>query len=219
MNRRPSIWWALSLVELAGLSANLQLHHPQLQAKPRRPDADILEERVMRLIEKKSLFSAKRGAVSLIAASLVLTISAALASAFSLSLGQNKDGRPDFTGKWKAESITKEVGEPLIHPAKAKETNEVDHKDPELKIVRSYEEMDRVTELRYTIDGKESTISEGDGTPIRSKAVWSGKRLIITAQLAPGELKETWDLSDDRKTLIITSELLNNRWKMVYQRQ
>jgi hypothetical protein len=182
-------------------------------------DADILEERVMRLIEKKSLFIAKRIVVSLIPASLVLIISAALASAFSLSLGQNKDGKPDLTGKWKAESITTEVGEPLIHPAKEKETNEVDHKDPELKIIRRYEGFDRVTELRYTIDGKETTITEGDGTTIRSKAVWSGKQLIITAKIAVGEHKETWDLSDDRKTLIITTELLNNKWKMVYKRQ
>jgi hypothetical protein len=172
----------------------------------------------MRLIEKKSHFNAKRGAVSLIAVSLVLTISAALASAFSLSFGQNNDGRPDFTGKWKVESITKEAGEPLIHPAREKETNEVDHKDPELKIIKRIEGLDRVTELRYTIDGKESTITEGDGSTIRSKAVWSGKRLIITAQLTAGELKETWDMSDDRKTLIITNELLNHRWKMVYKR-
>src|SRR5262245_35304424 len=95
------------LTETAGRSANFNstlIHYQNLGAL----DAVILEERVMRLIEKKSLFSAKRAAVSLIAASLVLTISAVFASAFSLSLGQNKAGKPDFTGKWKAESLTKE---------------------------------------------------------------------------------------------------------------
>ena len=174
----------------------------------------------MRLIEKKSLFSAKRGTVSLIAASLVLTISAALASAFSLSLGQNKDGKPDFTGKWKAESLTKEVGEPPIPPGAEKEKLEVDHKDPEMKIIKSFEALGRVIEGRYTINGKESTITEGDGSTIRSKAGWSGKRLIITAQLMAGEeLKETWDMDDDRKTLIITKEFQNIRWKMVFKRQ
>jgi len=173
----------------------------------------------MRLIEKKSLFSAKRGVVSFIAASLVLTISAALASAFSLSLGQNKDGKPDFTGKWKAESLTKEVGEPPIPPGAEKEKIEVDHKDPEMKIIRSVEALGRVIELRYTIDGKESTITEGDGSTFISKAGWSGKRLIITAQPLAGELKETWDMDDDRKTLIITKEFQNIRWKMVFKRQ
>jgi hypothetical protein len=173
----------------------------------------------MRLIEKKSRFSAKHGASSLIAASLALLISAALASASSLSLGQDKDGKPDFTGKWKAESLTKEAGEPPIPPGAEKEINEVDHKDTELKIRRSFEELDRVIELRYTIDGKESTNTEPNGSTFRSKSGWSGKRLIITAQLTGGELKETWDLDDDRKTLIITKEFGDIRWKMVYKRQ
>ena len=173
----------------------------------------------MRPIENKSLFSATRGAVSLIAASLVLTISTALASAFSLSLGQNKDGKPDFTGKWKAESLTKEAGEPPIPPGAENEMNEVDHKDPELKIIRSFEGLDRGREARYTIDGKESAITDGDGSTIRLKAGWSGKRLILTAQFTTGELKETWDLDDDRKTLIITKEIQDTRWKMVFKRQ
>jgi hypothetical protein len=187
------------------------------QSKPRPKGADILEERVMRPIENKSLFSATRGAVSLIAASLVLTISTALASAFSLSLGQNKDGKPDFTGKWKAESLTKEAGEPPIPPGV--ETREVDHKDPELKIIRSFDGQDGGREMRYTIDGKESVITDGDGSTIRLKAGWSGKRLIITSQFTTGELKETWDLDDDRRTLIITKEYQNTKWKMVFKRQ
>jgi hypothetical protein len=171
----------------------------------------------MRPIENKSLFSATRSTVSLIAALLVLTISTALASAFSLSLGQNKDGKPDFTGKWKAESLTKEAGEPPIPPGV--EMREVDHKDPELKIIRSFDGQDSGREMRYTIDGKESVITDGDGSTIRLKAGWSGKRLILTAQITPGELKETWDLDDDRKTLIITKEFQNMRWKMVFKRQ
>jgi hypothetical protein len=177
------------------------------------------EELFMRLIEKKSRFSAKHGALSLIAASLALLISAALASASSLSSGQNKDGKPDFTGKWKAESLTKEAGEPPIPPGAEKEINEVDHKDPELKIIRSFEERPGVIEVRCAIDGKEGAITEPDGSTIKSKAVWSGKRLIITAQLTAGELKETWDMDDDRKTLTIAKKFQGNRWKMVYQRQ
>jgi hypothetical protein len=172
----------------------------------------FMRKKIMILLEKKNYFGVNT-TISLFAALLTLII---LVSNIS---GQNKDGKPDFTGKWKAESLIKEVGEPLIHPAAAKETNEIDHKDPELKISRGYEGMDRVYELRYTIDGKEITISEGDGTSLRSKAGWSGKRLIITTQLAAGEIKETWDLDDDRKTLIITKELLNSRWKMVFKKQ
>ncbi len=184
--------------------------------------AEVFEESDMRLIEKKSPFSAKRGAVSLITASLVLTISAALASAFSLSPRQDKDGKPDFTGKWKAESLTKEAGEPPIPPGYEKEKIEVDHKDPELKIIRSIEGTDMTLDLRYTIDGKERVISGYPGAN-RSKAGWSGKRLIITTQIGvetgTAELKETWELDDDRKALIITKEFQDTRWKMVFKRQ
>jgi hypothetical protein len=88
-----------------------------------------------------------------------------------------------------------------------------------IKIIRRLEELGRVIELRCAIDGKESTIIDGDGSTIRSKAVWSGKRLIFTAQLMSGEIKETWDMDDDRKTLIITKEFMNIRWKMVFKRQ
>jgi hypothetical protein len=178
-----------------------------------------LEELFMRLIEKKSRLSAKHAVLSLIAASLALLISAALASASSLSLGQDKDGKPDFTGKWKAESLTKETGEPPIPPGAEKEMNEVDHKDPELKIIRSFEERPGVIELRFTINGMEGTITDPNGSTHKSKAGWSGKRLIITAQFPQGEYKETWDLDDDRKTLTIAKEFLGNRWKMVYKRQ
>jgi len=180
--------------------------------------SDILEEKMMRLIKKKRILSTNSAAVSLTAALLILTIPGAFGSDLSFSLGQNQDGRPDFSGKWKAESLTKEVGEPPIHPAMAKEMDQIDHKDLELKIIRSYEGFDRELDLRYTIGGKESANKELDGSTTRSKAIWNGKNLIITVQTAAGELKETWDLGADQKTLTITREFMNTRWKMVFKR-
>jgi len=176
----------------------------------------------MSLIEKKNPFIAKRAEVAFIAVSLALIMLAAFASALSLSLSQSQGGKPDFTGKWKAESLTKEAGEPPIPPGYEKENIEIDHKDPELKMIRSIEGTDKTVELRYTIDGKERAMLFGNDT-MRSKAAWNGKQLIITSQIGietgTSELKETWDLDDDQKTLIITKELLNLRWKMVFKRQ
>jgi hypothetical protein len=176
----------------------------------------------MNLIEKKNLFSAKRATVSVIAALLALIILAGLASAFSMSLVQNRDGKPDFTGIWKAESLTTESGEPPIPPGYEKEKIEIDHKDLKLKMIKSIEGTDKRVELSYTIGGEERAMAFGNDT-IRSKAAWNGKQLIITSQIMiePGssELKEIWDLDDDRKTLIITKELLSHKWKMVFKRQ
>lgn len=176
----------------------------------------------MRMIEKKNLFIAKRAALWVIAASLALIMSAMLASAFPLSSHQNKEGKPDFTGTWKAESLKSESGEPPIPPGYEKERLEIDHKGPELKMIKSIEGTDKKVELSYAIGGEERAMAFGNDT-IRSKAAWNGKQLIITTQVmiepGPSELKEIWDLDDDRKTLIITKELLNQKWKMVFKRQ
>ncbi|HEY6402688.1 MAG TPA: hypothetical protein VI479_14825, partial [Blastocatellia bacterium] len=123
-------------------------------------------------------------------------------------------------GKWKVESLTTESGEPHIPPGKEK--IEIDHKGPELKMIRSIEGTDKRVELSYTVGAEERAMAFANDT-MRSKAAWNGKQLIITSQIMiePGlsELKEIWQLDDDRKTLIITKELLSQKWKMVFKRQ
>jgi hypothetical protein len=151
-------------------------------------------------------------------------MSAVLASAFPLSLSQSQSEKPDFTGKWKAESLKKEIGEPPLRPGYEKEKIEIDHKDPELKMRRSIEGIDKIAELGYTIGGEERAMAHAYG-PISSKAAWNGKQLIFTSKVMiedrPTEMKEIWELDDDRKTLIITKELpsLSLRWKVVFKRQ
>jgi len=215
--------YARSLVDLAGLATNFSRPIHSYNQPLGALDADILEERVMRLIEEKPRLSAKRAAGLLIAASLALALSGVVASAFSLSLGQDKDAKPDFTGKWKAESLKKEVGEPPIPPGAEKEKIEVDHKDPELKIIKSFEELNLMAEVRFTIDGKERTIIAFSNDQHRAKATWSGKQLVMSVWIENSEvaawLTETWDMDDDRKTLIITKDFMDKRWKMVFKRQ
>jgi hypothetical protein len=185
-------------------------------------DAGNLEGRVMRPIEKKNRFSARRVTVSLITASLVLAVSAAFDSALALSLGQDKDAKPNFTGIWKAESLTKVAGEPPIPPGAEKEKIEVDHKDPELKMRKTIEGLNWVAEPSFTSDGKERPTSFANEM-VKSKAVWSGKQLIISYWIENAEiatwLTETWNLDDDRKTLTITKELQKNKWKIIFKRQ
>jgi hypothetical protein len=224
MSRRPSIWRhsiICALVAFVSLSANITLPIHNYNQPLGVLDADIREERVMNLIEKKNLFIAKR-AVSFIIASLALIILAGLVSAFSMSLDQSKEGKPNFTGIWKAESLTIVSGERHIPPSYEKEKIEIDHKDPELKIIKSIEGTDKKAELSYTIGAEERAMAFGTDT-IRSKAAWNGKQLIITSQFVTeqgsAELKEIWDLEDDRKTLISTRELLGSMWKMVFKKQ
>jgi len=79
-----------------------------------------------------------------------------------------------------------------------------------------------VLERRFTTDGKENTYTWGNAQA-RSKVNWSEMQLIITSWIETRsgtvESKETWNLDNDQKTLIITRELLNSRAKTVCKRQ
>jgi len=94
-------------------------------------------------------------------------------------------------------------------------TIEVDHQEPRLT----------VGPRNYTTDGKES-FNTVEGVEIKSKASWSGTRLIIESKstFAGGtqESKETWELSEDREELTITKEVLRARpssMKLIYKKQ
>jgi hypothetical protein len=215
--------YARSLVDLAALAPALSRPIHSYNQPLGVLDADILEERVMRLIEKKPRLSAKRAAALLIAASFALTISGVAASAFSLSLSQDKGAKPNFSGKWKSESTTNEAGDMPFPPGYKGEMVDIDHKDPELKVIKTIEAGAKiVVELSYTTDGKEKANTWGN-VPARSKVNWNGKQMIITTwiETASGsvESKETWDLGDDQKTLNITREFMNSRAKTVCKRQ
>ncbi|MBO0862581.1 MAG: M56 family metallopeptidase [Chloracidobacterium sp.] len=215
--------YARSLVYMASLASNLGCAVHSYNQNMGALDADNLEERVMRLIDKKPRHSAKRAVILLIAATLALTLSGIAASAFSLRLKQDKSAKPNFSGKWRAEKTTNEVGELPFPPGFKGETLEVEHKDPELKAIFVFEADKQWTgEKRFTIDGAERARTFGN-FPGRTKAEWSGKQLIITAWFEiEGRVvneKEVWELADDQKTLIMTREHAGSRAKTIFKRE
>jgi hypothetical protein len=128
-------------------------------------------------------------------------------------LSAAQTAKPDFSGKWLAHTICFENMTPAA-PGDCR-TIDVDHQEPGLK----------VGPRNYTTDGKESfnTVEEVE---IKSKASWSGTRLIIESKstFAGGTqaTKETWELSEDRGELTITKEFLRARpssMKLIYKKQ
>ena len=215
--------YASSLVQLASLVGDLGRPIHSYNQNIGALDADNLEERVVRLIEKKPRHSAKLSAASLIAASLSLILSGVMASAFSLSLRQDKGAKPNFTGKWRAATTTNEVGELPFPPGFKGETMEVDQKNPEFNVITTFEADQKwVVERRYTIDGNERPRTFGNFSG-RTKADWNGKQLIISSWFDNGGVvvkeKEIWDLADDQKTLILTREHMDNRAKTIFKKQ
>jgi hypothetical protein len=133
-----------------------------------------------------------------------------------LCLGQlsaAQTAKPDFSGKWLAHTMRFENMAP-VPPGDCREI-EVAHQEPGLK----------VGPRNYTTDGKES-FNTVQGVEIKSRANWSGTRLIIESKstFAGGTqaAKETWELSEDRQELTITKEFLSARpssMKLIYKKQ
>jgi len=215
--------YARALVYLASLARDLGRPTNYYNQNLGALGADNLEERVMRLIEKKPLHSAKRAGALLIATSLGLILSGVAALAFSLSVSQDKSAKPNFSGKWKAETTTNEVGEPPFPPGFKGETIEVDHKELEFKVIDTFEaDQQWVSERHYTIDDNERAMTFGSSLG-GAKAEWSGKRLIITSWFEiegrKVEEKAIWDLTDDQNTLILIREHMGNRAKTIFKKQ
>lgn len=100
--------YARSLVNLARAMCT-----PSLMAQPGYSlgvfDANILEERVMRLLDNRPHLSARLAAICFFAGSLLLAATCMAAAAFSLSAGQEKKAESDdalkpFVGTWRGET-------------------------------------------------------------------------------------------------------------------
>jgi len=99
-------------------------------------DADILEERVMRLLDQKRRASPRLAKLALTAVLSSLALARTAATLFSLSVSENamaavSDGpHPDFSGYWKLDETRSAL--PSASPDDLMQV--IDHHDPQLKI-------------------------------------------------------------------------------------
>lgn len=132
--------------------------------------------------------------MSLMSALFVIAITANMAVA---------GDKPDFSGTWKID-LNKSVFGPAPPPTSM--TLIIDHRDPDISLHQSSTgpEGDRNVIAKYSTAGKE-TVNDFMGTPVKSKAHWDGKTLVIDSSLDSGgaevKLTQKWILSDGGKTL------------------
>lgn len=114
------------------------------------------------------------------------------------------DKTPDFSGTWKLDTAKSDFGQ---MPPPDSVTLTIDHKEPKLKVKNTTKggmRGDQESEANYTTDGKESTNTMG---PMESKttAKWDGKKLVMNTKASfqgnDVTITQTWDLSEDGKTL------------------
>jgi len=119
------------------------------------------------------------------------------------------DDKPNFTGKWVLDVEKSDFG-PV--PAPSSQSQDIDHKDPKLKIktVSKNAQGEQTVESNRTTDGAENTNTQGQ-TEVKSKTVWDGKKLVTTMKRQINgmdiDIKDIWELAEDGKSLNITREL------------
>ncbi len=183
-------------------------------------DADVLEERVMTLLDKKPRLDARRAKTLL---ALVVTVLAAVSlsiSAFSLSPVNTSKARAPFdsvlhhnlSGTWKLDATKSDLPSPspdhiveVIDQRESQLTIKTESGDWPIKkpvTVALFPLL--MPDFRATIDNSETVQSYGPGE-LRSRTRWEGQKLLTEWKLAhEGQtvLEGTWlrSLSQDEKT-------------------
>jgi len=116
---------------------------------------------------------------------------------------------PNYSGHWVVDLAKSDFG---MLPPPEKLERDIDHKDPDMKIktVQKGQRGESTTESKYTTDGKETTI-QMRGREAKVTAVWKDGKLNVNSKSefngAEISQSETWNLSEDGKTLTIDNEI------------
>jgi TonB family protein len=188
-------------------------------------DANILEERIMRLLEKRPRLGAQRAKLLLGAAASALALVGLGACAFSFTAQENAQAQTlatepsnpsaDFSGRWELDKAKSD----LPSPAPENLVQVIEQRGSELKFTTSSKDWDTnkpiavtlfalmVPELSITADNRESVQPYGPGQ-MRAKSRWGDGKLITEWTLdRDGQVMMTgqWvrSLSKDGKTQTI----------------
>ena len=162
-------------------------------------DANILEERVMRLLDKRPRSSARLAQLILAAVLSALALVGMGATMFSLSVkesSQTDRSHPDFSGHWNLDKTRS-----MLPPQSPEDlVQAVDHRDPQLKITTTSKDWSAefglniqrpipltlfaltIPEWVTTTDGIERSEKYGPAE-LKSKTRWEGDRLITAWSL------------------------------------
>ena len=193
--------YARSLVNLAGAAAGLS-RASGADYTLGVFDANILEERVMRLLDKRPRSSARLAKLILAAVLSALALVGMGATMFSLSVRENSQtgtgsrSHPDWSGRWELDKTKSTL--PPASPADLVDL--IDHRDPQLRITTTSKDWSAefglniqkpialtlftltIPEWVATTDGVERSEKYGPAE-LKSKTHWEGDRLITVWSL------------------------------------
>lgn len=133
-----------------------------------------------------------------------------LASAFSVCVFAQSEGKPNFSGQWQMDAARSDFGK---FPVPTTIIRSIVQKDPDLTIdtTQRASNGEQTARVQYRTDGGETTNRLASG-PATSHAFWDGQTLVIRTNMkGKGDIdvlmEERWDLSPDGKTLTTTSHV------------
>jgi len=135
----------------------------------------------------------------------LLSIAFLIALSGAATLAQEK--QPNFSGNWTLNVSKSDFG---VLGGPDKRTDVITHKEAALTDEVSAEGAQGKQQytIKYTTDGKEVT-NQINGREVKSTLKWDGPTLVITSTLTfndnPVDVRATWALSADGKTLTISA--------------
>jgi hypothetical protein len=128
----------------------------------------------------------------------------------------------NFSGRWRMLKDQSDFGQ-FSRPDMV--VRVIDQHDPTLNLhtVETTNGKTITADISYFTDGTESTNTRG-GRPAVSKAFWDGNALMIRTATTDSKnlelmIVERWELSPDGKILVTTSDIGNQRFKLVCEKE
>ena len=84
----------------------------------------------------------------------------------------------DFSGTWALNTSKSKLGEQSFAPQKVVITQKGN--DMTVETTNNFQGQERTRSNKYTLDGKESTNEGFGGNPVKSTAVWSADKKVLT---------------------------------------
>jgi hypothetical protein len=111
----------------------------------------------------------------------VRTVAIALSAALFAAIAARAEEKPNLTGAWRLNLKTSKLSDGKPIPYYTEFIEEIDHKDPKLKIVEKIKtsggQSDRTVVWDLTTGGKE-TEADVTGSSAKASATWEGNRLV-----------------------------------------
>jgi hypothetical protein len=126
---------------------------------------------------------------------------------------------PDLSGNWKANLAKSDFG-PM--PAPSSIATKIEQKEPNVKMSTTFvgDQGEMTFDRAFVTDGSE-TVNNFGPFVLRSKAKWDGRALVIDSKGKTDDgdiaILEKWSLSEDGKTITVTSNWTSPQGEMVHK--